>query len=273
MAREILKIPDGLHGFVNLVLSPPTQPASATHTHREPEANLVLRGRARYLLGNRSCELSSRTLIWLFPAQEHVLVDPSPDFEMWCAVWRPDLVRQYAGDPRYATLREENPAGIFLTKLSQATLRRLAALTEEVQSAEKDGPRYNAGLGFLLLQFWAAFGSARRGPDPREVHPAVDEAARILREEGRIAGLAELARRVHLSSSRLSRLFYRQTGLTLIAYRNRCRVERFLAYYGLGQRVNMLEAACEAGFGSYAQFYRVFRQVMGKTPNEYRRGL
>jgi AraC-like DNA-binding protein len=33
----------------------------------------------------------------------------------------------------------------------------------------------------------------------------------------------------------------------------------------------MLDAALEAGFGSYPQFHRVFKRVIGCSPGSYRR--
>jgi AraC-like DNA-binding protein len=33
----------------------------------------------------------------------------------------------------------------------------------------------------------------------------------------------------------------------------------------------MLDAALEAGFGSYPQFHRIFKRVMGRSPGKYRR--
>jgi transcriptional regulator GlxA family with amidase domain len=83
--------------------------------------------------------------------------------------------------------------------------------------------------------------------------------------------LDELARRAGLSSHRLSRLFKQQTGVALVDFRNRQRVEKFLELYGTGQRRTMLDAALEAGFGSYAQFHRVFKRVRGGSPIEHRR--
>lgn len=83
----------------------------------------------------------------------------------------------------------------------------------------------------------------------------------------------ELARRSGLSTHRLSRLFKQQTGIALVDFRNRQRVERFLGIYGTGQRLTMLQAAFEAGFGSYAQFHRVFKRVTGISPGEHRRKL
>jgi hypothetical protein len=61
-------------------------------------------------------------------------------------------------------------------------------------------------------------------------------------------------------------LFKQQTGVALVDFRNRQRVEKFLAIYRTGQRTTMLDAALEAGFGSYPQFHRVFKRVMGCSP-------
>jgi transcriptional regulator GlxA family with amidase domain len=41
----------------------------------------------------------------------------------------------------------------------------------------------------------------------------------------------------------------------------------------MGQRMTMITAALEAGFGSYPQFYRVFTRLTGQSPNTYRRRL
>jgi transcriptional regulator GlxA family with amidase domain len=103
------------------------------------------------------------------------------------------------------------------------------------------------------------------------VHPAVEIAARLIQHETEPLRVDELAHRAGLSACHLSRLFHAQTGVTLIDFRNRQRLERFLHLYGQGRRMNMLEAATHAGFGSYAQFHRVFKRLMGYAPAEYRR--
>ena len=57
--------------------------------------------------------------------------------------------------------------------------------------------------------------------------------------------------------------------MTLVDFRNRQRLQRFLRLYGRGRRVSILDAALEAGFGSYPQFHRVFKDQMGCGPAEY----
>ena len=58
-------------------------------------------------------------------------------------------------------------------------------------------------------------------------------------------------------------------GQTLLQFRNRCRLDRFFELYGDGSRRKMVDAALDAGFGSYPQFHRVFRAQIGCAPAEY----
>jgi AraC-like DNA-binding protein len=57
-------------------------------------------------------------------------------------------------------------------------------------------------------------------------------------------------------------------GVSLVGYRNQLRLERFMKIMDAG-RSTMLEAALGAGFGSYAQFHRVFQAQRGVTPRAY----
>src|SRR5690348_9085846 len=79
------------------------------HSHTELEFNLVLRGTARYLFSDTRFDLRPGTLVWMFPSQEHVLVDRSPDFQMWIAVFRPGLVRRVSTGQQTSILRRSDP--------------------------------------------------------------------------------------------------------------------------------------------------------------------
>ncbi|MCK6471312.1 MAG: AraC family transcriptional regulator [Planctomycetes bacterium] len=246
--------------------------AHPMHRHAELEFNFVVRGRARYLLGDRRYDIGRHALIWLFPGQEHILVDRARDLEMWIAVFRPALVKRTARGAVARTLRAANPPGYFCRSLSEAAARSLGALCASVAAAEEDAVRCNLGLGYALLEAWTAFGAAREGAGGLDVHPAVERAAWILRDRSDLPDLEGLAAEAGLSPSRLSRIFKEQMGVPLAAFRNRCRLDRFLALYGEGRRTTMLAAALDAGFGSYPQFHRIFRRMMGVSPADYRRG-
>jgi transcriptional regulator GlxA family with amidase domain len=83
-------------------------------------------------------------------------------------------------------------------------------------------------------------------------------------------GGKEIAAGLDISLSRLSRVFKAEMGMSLVEYRNRLRLDRFSVLLDRG-RTNLLEAALAAGFGSYAQFHRVFRALRHVTPREYLR--
>jgi AraC-like DNA-binding protein len=98
----------------------------------------------------------------------------------------------------------------------------------------------------------------------------VETVARLLRADPDAGDLATLAQTAGLSPSHLSRLFKAQTGVSIARVRNQQRLQRFLLLYGRGRRTTALAAALEAGFGSYAQFHRVFREQTGHRPTELR---
>jgi AraC-like DNA-binding protein len=242
------------------------------HRHAELELNLVVRGTASYLLGERRYELTARTLTWLFPEQDHVLVDESADHELWWAVFRPGLVSRAAATMPALPLLERDPIGQFSRRLDGRRSGRLGALLRELRDAETvDESLLNAGLPYLLLSAWRAFLESEDLVAGVDVHPAVETVARCLRADPEAGGLDALARTAGLSPSHLSRIFKAQTGISITRFRNQRRLERFIALYGDGVRTTALAAALEAGFGSYAQFYRVHRTETGRTPTALRR--
>lgn len=241
------------------------------HSHAELEVNLVERGTASYLLGERRYQLTAGTLTWLFPGQEHVLVDESADHALWWAVFRPSLVARIATSPHTRPLLERDPVGRFSRRLDPDQLRRLGALFRDLCATEtRDDTLFNVGLPYLLLAAWRAFLDSDDVVGGVDVHPAVDRVARLLHADPGAGDLAQLARIVGLSPSHLSRLFNGQMGLSISRFRNQQRLQRFLRLYGNGRRTTALAAAHEAGFGSYAQFHRVFREEAGRRPSALR---
>lgn len=237
------------------------------HTHPELELNVVRRGRARYLVGDRRYDLGPRSLLWLFPQQEHTLLDYSDDFSMWVLLFRPGLVAglDAAIDER-GTLAADDPPGDFCRVVTSAVARDLERRLQECLAQHDDLDLSNAGLAFVLPWCWRAFREAAGLLPGEVVHPAVERAAGILRRES--LSLEELAARVALTPSHLSRLFKRQCGTSITAFRAQSCLERFFAIYGDGQRRTTLDAALAAGFGSYPQCHRVCLELTGRSPRQ-----
>lgn len=127
---------------------------------------------------------------------------------------------------------------------------------------------------------WLALRSVPSGPEPcTPVGPPVALEGNDTRLSALAAALlhddpntdrASLARKLGTTPGRLGRAFKTALGESVGEYRNRVRVQRFLVVVD-PRGGNLLEAALDAGFGSYAQFHRVFRRAFGRSPIEYLR--
>ena len=119
-----------------------------------------------------------------------------------------------------------------------------------------------------LARTQPASANATRAPSAR--HPIVQKTIEMLARDPSLTG-KEIAASLDVGISQLVRWFKADLHMPLVEYRNRLRLERFQVLVDAGE-ANLLEAARSAGFGSYAQFHRVFRTVYGAAPRDYLRG-
>ncbi len=215
-------------------------------------------------------EVRRRSLIWFAPGVEHQLVEPSEDFSMWALACRPDLVRLACFESSITLLAGTGRSLPHWRPLPESDALSLSGQFEQLRNADSL-QTFNAGLAYAVTRSWDLHRRAAHIPESREIHGAVEQAAALLRTSSQRLGRAELAARCGLSESQLSRLFKQQMGVSLTEFRNRSRVQRFRELFGNGHRYTLVEAALEAGFGSYPQFHRVFKQIQGCGPAEYSR--
>ena len=121
------------------------------------------------------------------------------------------------------------------------------------------------GVRLELLADSADGAPARSSP----AGPLVAAVVQALAETPSLSGAA-LAKQQGISLSRLARVFKEEMGMSLVEHRNRLRLKRFFLLMRSG-RLGLLPAALDAGFGSYAQFHRVFRALHGSSPGAYLR--
>lgn len=269
--RDSLELPAGAHGTVYEWSRRRTKPRF--HRHAELEFNLVTAGHATCLVEDRRYDLTAGSLLWLFPEENHLLIDESPDFFMWIPVFRPELVRRVCRRPESSELKRDRPTQPISSRPSPRASDEIAGLCRRLYERTEQIDYFNAGLTYLLQLAWDAHRRADAAEPNAGVDPMVERVARRLREHADAENVEDLAERIGVSSTRLSRLFLRQTGVTITAYRQRCALERFVQLFGDGTRRSTTQAAFEAGFGSYPQFHRVFKRAYGFGPAEYRRRM
>lgn len=264
----------GLRGKFGAVWRYRAQPATRPHTHAELEFNLVVRGSVRYLVDDQRYDLRRHDLLWLFPEHEHLLVQPSPDAEMWIGVLKQNVLHRLCSPAVANAMTAARLVGPCRRTLSSERSRWIAAVCENLASHQGgpdqvDTDSVSTGLVHVFVLAWEAFHAVAGEDDGHDVHPAVEQAARLIAAgDGR--PLAALARSVGMTRTALSRRFRRDLGLSLVDHRSRVRIERFLDLHRRGRR-SILDAALAAGFGSYPQFHRVFRRVMGTSPRDHLR--
>lgn len=287
---ENLRISPEYDGFIFLAESIRNPPVLRPHHHIELELNLVVSGTITYIVHGQRFKFSKRNLLWFFPSQEHQLVDRSPDAGYYVAVFKPEMLKRACRTERYEGLKQQelSEKGILHAELEPNIFD---ALQQQMQRLVKDGldpdilnreagfgisegfrfrhhdPDYlNAGLCYLLLHCWRLQQERIGKSSEVSLHPVVRKVLELLDVEYEDQDLETLAKHCHVSAAYLSRTFAKEVGVSLSRYRNSLKLARFWSVYRQRDRTTILEAALGAGFGSYAQFYRVFRESYHESP-------
>ena len=252
--------------------------------------NLVVQGSITYVVNGNRYSITPRTLLWLFPGQEHQLITKTDDARFYVVVFTPSLITKSCHVEKYEGLKRfpNDGEGILSVVLSPWSFDLVSKMMESLMEDSLDsellnreagfGPAsefrfehhdpdsLNAGLQYLLLLCWRYQGEGRTGGEPVALHPAVRQALRLLSEKDNGQDLQGLAKRCHTSKAYLSRIFHRQIGVPLTQYRNSLRLSRFFETYRGSDQCTLTDAMYSAGFGSYSQFYKVFQRAYGVGP-------
>ncbi|MEK5161829.1 response regulator [Paenibacillus macerans] len=85
------------------------------------------------------------------------------------------------------------------------------------------------------------------------------------------AELSQLARMVYLTPSYLSKLFKHETGMTITDYLIEVRIKKAKLLLRKSSELKIHEIGCEVGYPDPAYFNKLFKRMVGVTPNEYKR--
>lgn len=290
---EDLKIAPRYDGFIFLAEARRNPPILATHRHAELELNLVVEGSITYIVEGKRQRFQSGSLLWIFPSQRHQLVDRTLDAKYYVAVFKPSMITRVCRSEKYAPLRSMAPGGdgVMSRQLEEESfhlLRRTMdslmddaldpdllnreggfGLRSNFRFSHHDPDALNAGLHYLLLFCWRHYLGGTQSTHPIRLHPSIRKAVKLLGQKDSPKCLEGLAAACGLSTSYLSRLFLEEMGVPMSQYRNAARLSRFMELLHGPERLTMLEAVYMAGFGSYAQFFKFFRQSYGQSPRTY----
>lgn len=84
--------------------------------------------------------------------------------------------------------------------------------------------------------------------------------------------LDDIAAHFYISRPYLTRIFKSVTGFTVIKYLTVCRIRKAEQLLG-GSDLSITDIAAQSGFGNITYFEKVFKQLTGQTPRQYRKKL
>lgn len=287
-----LKLRKGYDGLVYLAESMRNLPSLQSHHHRELELNFIVQGTITYVVDGSRFTFSPRTMLWLFPGKEHQLIARSGNARFYVVVFTPALIGKACHIAKYQDLKQSSKsesrlastvldpkrfdliskmmASLMEGSLDSDILNREAGFgpTSDFRFEHHDPDALNAGLHYLLLLCWRYQIEANTSGESVTLRPAVKRAIRIVSQNDTGQSLDDLSRACGVSKSYLSRTFHRQIGVPLHQYRNSLRLARFFEAYRGTTHSTLAEAVYAAGFGSYAQFHKIFTQCYGCGPRE-----
>ncbi len=272
MRKFDLNIPDRLDGITYLHKASDVHldryARYIPHEHNELELNLVISGTAQYFIDGSPYTIQSGSLLWLFSDQTHLITQASLDFSMWIIFIKPSCLGELCTEAPFRDLLTPDPHRILCTQLNPKNAAYLSQSAERLLNRSPVS-LHNATLRSTVLSAYHSFLHSDDDLPSGTTHPAVARATKLIQASNYDLPIDEISKSAGISKSQLSRLFKEQTGMTLVEYRHKFFLERFMYIYGSGKSWTILEASLEAGFGSYAQFYRVFLKQYGCGPHQY----
>jgi len=224
------------------------------HFHSEPELNVVVAGTATFGVGRRVKVLHAGEVLGFTPGQDHELIGGSSDLVLFAIGLGRALASEVLPDGGERVL---SPLHARLGTGELAALVSRCAKTSGLAHVEQ-------GVAELWqAAHWACRRTERTTPAPH----ALTRRALSAIEHAPDRDRAALAASTRGCPSELARHFSRDLGLTLVEYRARVRLLRFIERVDRGG--SLTAAALDAGFGSYSQCHRVFQRSLGCAPSAF----
>jgi AraC-like DNA-binding protein len=226
------------------------------HFHAEPEFNFVVAGSATFGIGECVAEVSAGELLAFPPGQDHVLLGTSPDVYLFAIGMDPAFSAKVLGRDRKAVTQ---PLHIRLpVDECRALFSRVSSVVDR-NGVEQQTAELWEHANWLRQKNDNRFGAAMHVLTRRTLD-ILDDAPELERDI--------LARKLQAPPSAISRYFHRDMGLTLVQYRTRLKLLRFIHLVDGGSE-NLVIASKAAGFGSYSQCHRAFQAEFGCAPRGF----
>jgi AraC-like DNA-binding protein len=253
------------------------------HFHPEYEIHQVVATSGRYFVGDFIGEFEPGNLVLTGPNLPHNWVSDIPkdtSVPLRCRIIQfgesfvDDATKVFFELSALGPMLESSRRGVLF---SRETSEQVWPLMEEMMEAQ--------GLRrielFMLIagvlsraQAFQMLASASYLPDPSGyMSIGINKALAYIRENlTQPFNEADLAAIAGQSTGAFSRAFRRHTGMSLVQYVKRLRINLACQLLMSDEEASVTDICFEVGFSSPGTFSRTFREIVGESPSRYRRG-
>lgn len=243
------------------------------HMHENFELTLITEGRMLYIVDGTCIEAKAGDLVFFNSYIPHAWIpDRSSPVNVIEITFKPNIADHFAfsSQPILSRIASGTPKYLHVNCKNSSLEWRIRSIADELADrAYGYRPVASMELNILLL-------TLMRHACPL---PEKDQAAQssvICRAREYISahlsenpGLSEIAAAVYVTPHHLSFLFKKQVGIGISDYMNQQKLMR-TADLLLNSELSVLDIALQSGFTSKSNFYRVFKEYYGITPQQMR---
>jgi AraC-like DNA-binding protein len=250
------------------------------HFHNYPEIYYLLSGERYYFIKDRTYYVTKGSLVLINSYQIHkTLAAGASMYQRVLIHFNNDFISM-KGSPLCSKLVDklfvpEN----HVIRLGPAEQAYIETLLSKMQSEVRDASNWlEVSLHSLLLQFLVYIeknvgNNTANFSHLSPMHEKVSEIVHYINENYmEDLSLEYLSKYFYISHSHLSRIFKGATGFTFVEYLNSIRIKEALRLLK-GTDYKVTKVAEISGFKSISHFGRVFKEVTGKSPLQYRKTL
>ena len=240
---------------------------SELRTIRYYELELFTESSGTSYIDGRAHPISRGTLICARPGQERYSQLPIRCNYIRLVAVDSVEAAELAEFPQVSTLAESD-----VDKIAALFLKLATAMISETDKSLRN-LRVNSVFWDILYRCKRSTTSARALPDNTSGTVTVMKAKEYIEDNFRgECTLSVIAEHVHVSPNHLHTVFKKKMGVSPLGYVQEKRIDaakqRIMADNG-----SMLQIALDLGFSSQSHFIKVFRQLVGMTPSEYRKRM
>ncbi|GIP41038.1 AraC family transcriptional regulator [Paenibacillus sp. J31TS4] len=259
------------------------QPSVPLHHHDFVELSFVIEGSGTEIINGRKHPMKPGTVSFLLPHHIHeIYSDPGTPIKVFCCMFDISLLFGSSVDAELGSLLlkagETLSSYVDLPPEQADTLRILCTQMLEEHRGDRVGK--NSCIRAKLIEALLLYLRANRNGESAESAPSGPESRRAIWAIIQYVHthyldhmtLEDLSRRFGLSVPYLSRTFKEQVGQSFLAYLHALRIRRASSLL-ITTQMTVSEIATEVGFDSFRTFSRVFKELKGQTPSEYRQAF